>query len=103
MLPIAVRWLLATWGYRAFVLMPALTAAGLVVGVGLTILGKWLFIGRYKEGEHPIWGSYYIRHWLANQFVVVSLLPIALLRLGTRTWLAEQQHACQDGRQPVLH
>lgn len=66
------RWLLAAWGYKAFALLPVLNLFGLVLGVGMTILGKWLFIGRYKEGEHPIWGWHYIRHWLANQFVVVS-------------------------------
>lgn len=67
------RWLLASWGYNAFAVLPALSFFGLLLSVAWTILGKWLFVGRYREGEHPIWGWHYIRHWLANQFVVVSV------------------------------
>ncbi|MDD5037564.1 MAG: AMP-binding protein, partial [Methylococcaceae bacterium] len=30
------------------------------------IVGKWLVLGRLKEGDYPIWGSYYLR-WLFVQ------------------------------------
>lgn len=46
--------------------------AAMLVGLLYTIMGKWVFVGRYKEGEHPIWGSYYRRHWLSHQFILVS-------------------------------
>lgn len=81
------RWLLMTWGYSAFALLPLLSSAALLLGVGLTILGKWLFVGRYREGEFPIWGWQYIRHWLANQFVVVSAK-------GLKKHMSQQLPAC---------
>jgi hypothetical protein len=65
-------WLLMEWGYNAFAVLPLLSFGSLVLGVGLTIVGKWVLVGRYKEGEYPIWGWQYIKHWLSNQFVVVS-------------------------------
>ncbi len=38
---------------------------------------KWLVIGRIKEGEYPLWGSYYFRWWLAK--TVQRLLTVQFL------------------------
>ena len=32
----------------------------------LSIAAKWLLIGRYKPGTHPLWGAYYVRWWLVS-------------------------------------
>lgn len=76
---------MSVWGFRAFALLPLLSLLGLVTGVGLVIAGKWLFVGRYREGEHPIWGWFFIRHWLSNQFIVVSVVVA-----GGVVWLASR-------------
>jgi non-ribosomal peptide synthetase-like protein len=33
----------------------------------LTIAVKWVVIGRYRPGEHPVWGIYYFRWWLVSR------------------------------------
>lgn len=38
----------------------------MILGVG--IIGKWLFIGRIKEGDYPLWGVTYFRWWLVKTF-----------------------------------
>jgi non-ribosomal peptide synthetase-like protein len=43
----------------------------------LSIVTKWLIIGRMKEGDYPLWGSYYFRWWLVN--VVQRLVPTQFL------------------------
>jgi len=30
------------------------------------VLIKWIFIGKYKQGRYPIWGSYYLRWWFVD-------------------------------------
>ncbi|KAI8799704.1 acetyl-CoA synthetase-like protein [Cladochytrium replicatum] len=35
------------------------------IGIG----AKWLIIGRYRAGRFPLWGSYYLRWWLADQII----------------------------------
>jgi len=32
----------------------------------LSVLSKWVIIGKYKEGSYPLWGLYYFRWWLAR-------------------------------------
>ena len=57
------------------------SAAGLATVAGfaawpamlaLSIALKWLVIGRYKPGRHPVWGLYYFRWWLVNLFQTLS-------------------------------
>ncbi len=38
----------------------------------LSVAGKWLLIGKYQEGEHPVWGLYYFRWWLATRLQLMS-------------------------------
>ncbi|NDC43218.1 MAG: peptide synthetase, partial [Chitinophagia bacterium] len=47
------------------------------VFAGLSILVKWLVIGRYKEGDYPLWGTYYFRWWFVKTFQ--RLLPSQFL------------------------
>ena len=38
----------------------------------LSIAAKWLLIGRYKPGTHPLWGTYYVRWWLVSGLQALS-------------------------------
>lgn len=48
------------------------TPASILVAVA----AKRLLIGRYTPGQHPLWGSFYLRWWLAN--AVQSLVPVGV-------------------------
>lgn len=43
----------------------------------LSILVKWIVIGKMKEGDYPLWGSYYFRWWFVKTFQ--RLLPSQFL------------------------
>jgi non-ribosomal peptide synthetase-like protein len=43
----------------------------------VSIIVKWLVIGKFKEGSHPLWGWYYFRFWLVKKFV--DMTPLGLL------------------------
>ncbi|MBJ7533433.1 amino acid adenylation domain-containing protein [Rhodomicrobium vannielii ATCC 17100] len=52
-----------------------LTAAGFLIWpsmLSLSILLKWLVIGRYKPGRYPLWGLYYFRWWFVGKFQSLS-------------------------------
>ncbi len=38
----------------------------------LAIVAKWVLIGRYKPGRYPMWGSLYIRWWIASRLQHLS-------------------------------
>ncbi len=38
----------------------------------LSVVSKWLIIGRYKPGKYPVWGFYYFRWWLASRLQALS-------------------------------
>jgi len=43
----------------------------------ITITFKWLVIGRMKEGDYPLWGTYYFRWWFVK--TMQRLLPSQFL------------------------
>ena len=43
----------------------------------ISIGTKWLVIGKMKEGDYPLWGSYYFRWWFVK--TVRNLLPAQFL------------------------
>jgi non-ribosomal peptide synthetase-like protein len=43
----------------------------------LSVIIKWLVIGKFKEGAYPLWGFYYFRFWLVKKFVDIT--PVVLL------------------------
>jgi amino acid adenylation domain-containing protein len=57
------------------------TAAAVIAAQPLLLLlavaTKWLVIGRYKPGRHPLWGTYFFRFWLVDR--VLAFAPIELL------------------------
>jgi len=46
--------------------------------LGISLLVKWLVIGRCKPGRYRIWGIYYLRFWFVQQ--VTRLFPTSHLR-----------------------
>jgi non-ribosomal peptide synthetase-like protein len=48
---------------------PAMLAASVVV--------KWLVVGRYKAGEHPLWGVQYLRWWFVQS--IHEIVPVSYL------------------------
>ena len=50
----------------------AIVIVRLALAILLPILGifmKWLIVGRYKAGRHPLWGGRYLRWWFVNQLL----------------------------------
>jgi len=43
----------------------------------LSIATKWLVIGKMKEGDYPLWGTYYFRWWFVK--TMQRLMPIQFL------------------------
>lgn len=35
------------------------------------LAAKWIIIGKYKEGLHPMWGPYHTRWWIVDKFLTV--------------------------------
>jgi len=56
----------AAWMFGALIagLYPALLI--------ISVLLKWVFIGRYKPGKYPVWGIYYWRWWLVTRIQALS-------------------------------
>ncbi|MEU1292481.1 Pls/PosA family non-ribosomal peptide synthetase [Streptomyces sp. NPDC005840] len=52
------------------VLLAAGGAAGLV-----SVVAKWLLVGRHRAGEHPLWSGFVWRNELADTFVEVVAVP----------------------------
>jgi hypothetical protein len=65
-------YILLASGWRALALLPAFELGSWLLLALWSVGGKWLLVGRYKQGEVPLWGGYYIRHWVAHLFVLVS-------------------------------
>ncbi|MEV0180848.1 Pls/PosA family non-ribosomal peptide synthetase [Streptomyces sp. NPDC050625] len=51
-----------------------LLAAGATAAL-VSIVAKWLLVGRHRGGEHPLWSSFVWRNELADTFVEVVAVP----------------------------
>ncbi|WP_428934271.1 Pls/PosA family non-ribosomal peptide synthetase [Streptomyces sp. ACT015] len=51
-----------------------LLAAGGAAGV-VSVVAKWLLVGRHRAGEHPLWSGFVWRNELADTFVEVVAVP----------------------------
>ncbi len=41
------------------------------VTAGLSVVAKWIILGRTKPGRYPLWGVYYFRWWLVRRLSVL--------------------------------
>lgn len=71
----------------------ALTFLTWPVFLVVSIVAKWVLVGRYRAGSFPLWGFYHYRVWLAGRFAALSgsgalvgtpLLPLYLRLMGAR-------------------
>ena len=69
-----VTYLWLWWGWAALALSPIADLVLLFIHLFIAWAAKWLLVGRYKEGEYPMYGGFYIRHWLAKMLSLVSLV-----------------------------
>ncbi|MEU7061505.1 Pls/PosA family non-ribosomal peptide synthetase [Streptomyces sp. NPDC046197] len=58
------------WPLCGVVLLCAGAAAAAV-----SVVAKWLLVGRHRSGEHPLWSSFVWRNELADTFVEVVAVP----------------------------
>jgi len=81
LIPFAIFQALESWRVplvNSVILNASLLLLGLYPGLlGLSILIKWVVIGRFQPGSYPLWGVYYYRWWLVRR--VQSLVPLQLL------------------------
>ncbi len=45
--------------------------------LALTVAVKWLVVGRFKEGNYPLWGLDYYKWWIVNAFQ--SIVPVGYM------------------------
>ncbi|MFD9466287.1 Pls/PosA family non-ribosomal peptide synthetase [Streptomyces sp. NPDC060027] len=58
------------WAFSGAVLL----AVG-VLGCLVSVVAKWLLVGRHRAGEHPLWSGFVWRNELADTFVEVVAVP----------------------------
>ncbi|KOU15584.1 amino acid adenylation protein [Streptomyces sp. WM6372] len=61
------------WG-TALLSGVVLLAAGVAAGA-VSVIAKWLLVGRHRAGEHPLWSGFVWRNELADTFVEVLAVP----------------------------
>ncbi|MEU5125271.1 Pls/PosA family non-ribosomal peptide synthetase [Streptomyces mobaraensis] len=61
-------------GLAALVAAPLLFIGGILAGL-LATAAKWLLVGRFRSGEHPLWSSFVWRNELFDTFVESLAVP----------------------------
>ncbi|MFI1968435.1 amino acid adenylation protein [Streptomyces cinnamoneus] len=61
-------------GFAALVGAPLLLTAGVAAALTATA-AKWVLVGRFKVGEHPLWSSFVWRNELYDTFVETLAVP----------------------------
>ena len=86
-----------------------LTIFGIYMGVFfgapiVTILAKWILLGRVVEGDYPIWGWYYCRFWFVRklQRITVSMHTWELQGTPFMAWYLRAL-GCKIGPNCYLH
>lgn len=101
-----------TGSYTTAVLAALLTFCVLPpVFTALTIVLKWLVIGKMKAGDYPLWGTYYFRWWLVKtlqrlmpvHFITgTPLYPVYLRLLGAKIAPDAQLSPIQIGAEDLV-
>ncbi|MFE0253555.1 Pls/PosA family non-ribosomal peptide synthetase [Streptomyces sp. NPDC059010] len=71
---LTVAALCALGGWAPLLSGLVLLGAGVVAGL-VSVVAKWLLVGRHHSGEHPLWSSFVWRNELADTFVEVLAVP----------------------------
>jgi amino acid adenylation domain-containing protein len=93
----------------ALALGVVLHAASVPVHLLLVIALKWLIVGRFKPGSHPMWGGMYLRWWFVHRLLAsapvahITGTPLAGLylrllgaRVGRNVTLESLEMDCPD-------
>ncbi|RKO86104.1 hypothetical protein BDK51DRAFT_28132, partial [Blyttiomyces helicus] len=84
---IVLGWKANDTGSRLLQLIIAVTAAGILFsGIFLPLFAwatKWIVIGHYRAGSHPLWGSYNLRWWIVDR--VLFMCGRGLFELNSTT------------------
>ncbi|MBS1622742.1 MAG: amino acid adenylation domain-containing protein [Bacteroidetes bacterium] len=87
-----------------FCLMPPLFSL-------ISVLIKWVVIGRFRAGDYPLWGTYYFRWWLVNTVQGLAqmeflngtpLYPMYLRWMGVKVAPDAQIAAAKIGAEDLL-
>ncbi|GAB3307362.1 amino acid adenylation domain-containing protein [Epidermidibacterium keratini] len=62
------------WWLAVLLCGVVLAAAG-AIAAGLTVLAKWIFVGKHRSGEHELWTSFVWRNELADTFTELLAAP----------------------------
>ncbi|KAJ3020617.1 UNVERIFIED_CONTAM: hypothetical protein HDU68_010095 [Siphonaria sp. JEL0065] len=64
--------------WSSFAMLVHLISSGVCAGIVTSLVfpfvgiaAKWIIIGRYREGNYPFWGQYYLRWWLVDQLLLL--------------------------------
>lgn len=60
--------------------IPAAYAVYLLSGLALTLITKWLVLGKLKEGNYPVWSFYFLRWWLVRLAIDRNSGRLSVLR-----------------------
>ena len=87
---------LSTWKLAGCIVLLAFLTWPLMLAI--SILAKWLVVGRYKAGKYPLWGFYYFRLWFSGRLQAFSgagaLVGTPWLPLYLRLMGAKVGHRC---------
>ena len=81
-LGLAVHWLVGTSSSLLIALLPVLLVIPRGVKVLLLPIAKWIILGRVREGEHPAYGSMWVR-WIALEGLLMDLERTLIALRGT--------------------
>lgn len=79
-----------------------------VLAVGLTVVSKWVFVGRYRAGAIPVGSVPFFRHWIVKRFAGLipwrtlsgtEFVPVVLRALGARVGRRVHVHRGVDFQQ----
>lgn len=59
------------WTYIS--LLPVVGLSFVVFLTTQVVIFKWMLVGRVKPGMYPVHGGFYIRHWIVDQLLRISL------------------------------
>ncbi|GAA3832352.1 Pls/PosA family non-ribosomal peptide synthetase [Streptomyces phyllanthi] len=74
-LTVAALSALSALGGWAWLLCGVVLLGAGAAGCALSVVAKWLLVGRHRRGEHPLWSSFVWRNELADTFVEVVAVP----------------------------
>lgn len=77
MLPIIIGKFFNFNDFQFYVMTICTLLSSFIVLLILSIIIKWVVIGKFKEGEYPLWSLYYFRFWFVKKFV--DFVPLSLL------------------------